>query len=138
MKKITTAFVVGIALVLGGCTTTEDAPKPTTPKEAVKVDVPKVEKKAAKKLEKDAETGLVIAEGFEQVKTNCTIACHSASLVTQSRGNQKYWKDAIVYMQKNQGLWDLGTDEPIILNYLATHYGEVAAYRRTPLKVQWK
>jgi len=43
-----------------------------------------------------------------------------------------------VYMQKNQGLWDLGNDEPIILKYLATHYGETAAYRRTPLKVQWK
>lgn len=138
MKKITTAFIVGVALVLGGCTTTEEAPKPTQPKEAVKAEAPKSEKKASAKFEKDAETGLVIAEGFDQVKTNCTIACHSAGLVTQSRGNQKYWKDAIVYMQKNQGLWDLGADEPIILNYLATHYGEVAAYRRTPLKVQWK
>lgn len=138
MKKITTAFIVGVALVLGGCTTTEEAPKPATPKEAVKTEAPKVEKKAAKKLEKDAETGLVIADGFDQVKTNCTIACHSAGLVTQSRGNQKYWKDAIVYMQKNQGLWDLGSDEPIILKYLSTHYGEVSAYRRTPLKVDWK
>ena len=138
MKKITTAFIVGVALVLGGCTTTEEAPKPTQPKEAVKAEAPKGEKKASIKLEKDAETGLVIAEGFDQVKTNCTIACHSAGLVTQSRGNQKYWKDAIVYMQKNQGLWDLGADEPIILSYLATHYGEVAAYRRTPLEVQWK
>ena len=138
MKKITTTLVVGLTLFLGGCTTAEDTPKPIPPKEAAKAEAPKTEKKASLKLEKDAETGLVIAEGFDQVKTNCTIACHSAGLVTQSRGNQKYWKDAIVYMQKNQGLWDLGSDEPIILNYLATHYGEVAAYRRTPLKVQWK
>jgi hypothetical protein len=138
MKQITTALVVGLAIVLGGCTYTEDAPKPVAPKEVAKAEASKTDKKPSLKLEKDAETGLVIAEGFDQVKTNCTIACHSAGLVTQSRGNQKYWKDAIVYMQKNQGLWDLGNDEPIILKYLATHYGEVAAYRRTPLKVKWQ
>ncbi len=138
MKKITTALVVGFAIILGGCTALEEAPKPSTPKDAPKAEAPKSEKKASLKLEKDAETGLVIAEGFELVKANCTVACHSAGLVTQSSGNKKYWKDAIVYMQKNQGLWDLGTDEPIIINYLATHYGEKAAFRRMPLKVQWK
>lgn len=37
---------------IGGCTTTEDAPKPTPPKEAVKAEAPKGEKKASAKLEK--------------------------------------------------------------------------------------
>ena len=136
MGKLTTSLLLVVGLFVLGC-----APKEQSPVVPAKVETPKENKsakKTAKTLATDKETGLVIADGFESVKTNCTIACHSATLVTQNKGNEKYWKDAIRYMQKNQGLWDLGADEPIILSYLATHYGQSPVYRRAPLKVQWK
>ena len=136
MGRITTSLLVFIGLLVLGCAPKDEAT--LTPVKAEPAKTAKTEAKATKIPKIDKETGLVIAEGFEVVKANCTVACHSATLVTQNRGNEKYWKDAIVYMQKNQGLWDLGNDEPIILKYLATHYGEVAAYRRTPLKVKWQ
>lgn len=139
MKNLIFALSLGSLVMFVGCSYKEETAQPATPKETkVAPHVSKAPKKESAKLEIDKETGLVIAEGFEQVKANCTIACHSATLVTQNRGNQKYWKDAIVYMQKNQGLWDLTSDEPVIINYLATYYGEVKAYRRAPLKVEWK
>lgn len=139
MKNLIFALSLGSVVMFVGCSHKEETIQPTTLKEATTTPVaPKAPKKASAKLETDKETGLVIAEGFEQVKANCTIACHSATLVTQNRGNQKYWKDAIVYMQKNQGLWDLTSDEAVIITYLSTHYGEVKAYRRAPLKVEWK
>lgn len=139
MKNLIFALGLSFVVLFVGCSHKEEAVSPTTSKELKPApEVPKAPKKASAKLETDKETGLVIAEGFEQVKANCTIACHSATLVTQNRGNQKYWKDAIVYMQKNQGLWDLTSDEAVIITYLSTYYGEVKAYRRAPLKVEWK
>jgi len=136
MGKITTSLLLFIGLLVLGCAPKEEAsgvPIKTEPAKTVKTEA-----KATKAPEIDKETGLVIAEGFEIVKANCTVACHSATLVTQNRGNEKYWKDAIRYMQKNQGLWDLGADEPLIISYLATHYGQSPVYRRAPLKVKWQ
>lgn len=118
MGKITTSLLVFIGLLVLGCAPKEEAS--LVPVKAEPAKTVKAETKTTKSPEIDKETGLVIAEGFEVVKANCTVACHSATLVTQNRGNEKYWKDAIVYMQKNQGLWDLGADEPRIINYLAT------------------
>ncbi|WNY98203.1 hypothetical protein SUSP_000621 [Sulfurospirillum sp. 'SP'] len=136
MRKITTSLLVFIGLLVLGCAPKEEAK--LTPVKIEPAQTAKQESKATKTLEIDKETGLIKAEGFEIVKANCTVACHSATLVTQNRGNEKYWKDAIVYMQKNQGLWDLGADEPRIINYLATHYGQSPVYRRAPLKVKWQ
>jgi|GEM_PF-1953097 len=136
MGKITTSLLVFIGLLVLGCAPKEEAS--LVPVKAEPTKTVKAETKTTKSPEIDKETGLVIAEGFEVVKANCTVACHSATLVTQNRGNEKYWKDAIVYMQKNQGLWDLGADEPRIINYLATHYGQSPVYRRSPLKVKWQ
>lgn len=136
MGKITTSLLVFIGLLVLGCASKEEAS--LVPVKAEPAKTVKAEAKTTKSPEIDKETGLVIAEGFEVVKANCTVACHSATLVTQNRGNEKYWKDAIVYMQKNQGLWDLGADEPRIINYLATHYGQSPVYRRSPLKVKWQ
>lgn len=136
MGKITTSLLVFIGLLALGCAPKEESQLAPAKPEPAKTE--KAETKATKKLAVDKETGLVIAEGFEIVKANCTVACHSATLVTQNRGNEKYWKDAIRYMQKNQGLWDLGSDEPLIISYLATHYGQSPVYRRTPLKVKWQ
>lgn len=135
MVKVTTLSLVLVGLLMVGCAPKEETVVTPVPKvEAAKASAPK----ASKELSVDKETGLVMAEGFEPVKTHCTIACHSATLVTQNRGDEKYWRDAIRYMQKNQGLWDLGSDEPIILKYLATNYGQSPVYRRAPLKIQWQ
>lgn len=135
MVKVTTLSLVLVGLLMVGCAPKEETVVTPAPKvEATKASAPK----ASKELSVDKETGLVMAEGFEPVKTHCTIACHSATLVTQNRGDEKYWRDAIRYMQKNQGLWDLGSDEPIILKYLATNYGQSPVYRRAPLKIQWE
>ena len=99
MGKITTSLLVFIGLLVLGCASKEEAS--LVPVKAEPAKTVKAEAKTTKSPEIDKETGLVIAEGFEVVKANCTVACHSATLVTQNRGNEKYWKDAIVYMQKN-------------------------------------
>jgi hypothetical protein len=70
----------------------------------------------------DAETGLVIDHGFEIVKAYCT-RCHSARLIIQAGKTREGWLDSIRWMQRSQGLWDLGSAEPEILDYLSKHYG---------------
>ena len=75
------------------------------------------------------QTGLVYGDGFEIVRGTCT-ACHSAKLVTQNRATRQGWKDMIVWMQETQGLWDLGANEPVILDYLARHYAPEEIGRR--------
>ncbi len=79
-------------------------------------------------------TGLVYAEGFEIVSSACT-GCHSAKLITQSRATREGWIDMIRWMQKTQGLWDLGEYEKPIVDYLAEHYAPEEEGRRQPLKV---
>lgn len=87
---------------------------------------------------KDVQTGLLDGEGLLAVKANC-LACHSAKLVTQNRFTREGWHEKIVWMQKTQGLWDLGENESIILDYLAQHYApEERAGRRQPLNnIEW-
>jgi hypothetical protein len=87
---------------------------------------------------KDALTGLVLDEGFELVELNCT-RCHSSAIILQSRFTREDWKSKIVWMQQTQGLWDLGANEPLILDYLAKNYGpEAPRGRRAPLKdIEW-
>ena len=80
------------------------------------------------------QTGLVFAEGFDVVRSTCT-ACHSAKLVTQNRATREGWKDMIRWMQKTQGLWNLGKNEPIILDYLAKYYAPTEVVRRPGLDV---
>jgi hypothetical protein len=38
-------------------------------------------------------------------------------------------------MQRTQGLWDLGDDESIVLDYLATHYAPEERGRRANLEI---
>jgi len=84
-------------------------------------------------VEQDPDTGLVIADGWEMVKGQCTI-CHSARLITQSQMSRQSWIDSIRWMQAGQGLWDLGETEPVILDYLATNYSvRPGNLRRMPL-----
>lgn len=79
-------------------------------------------------------TGLVYAEGFDIVRGTCT-ACHSAKLVTQNRATREGWTEMIRWMQASQGLWDLGANEPVILNYLATNYAPKDIGRRANIDV---
>ncbi|MGK0363577.1 MAG: hypothetical protein ACI85O_000630 [Saprospiraceae bacterium] len=80
------------------------------------------------------QTGLVYAEGFDVVRGTCT-ACHSAKLVTQNSATREGWKEMIRWMQKTQGLWELGKSEPIILDYLAKHYAPDEVVRRPGLDI---
>lgn len=82
--------------------------------------------------------GLVIAEGYDIVKSTCT-ACHSAQLVIQNRANRAGWEEMIRWMQAKQGLWDLGANHGTIVDYLVTHYGiEDQAGRRPNLEdIAW-
>lgn len=82
-------------------------------------------------------TGLIVAEGFETVRAQCT-ACHSGKLVAQNRATRTGWKEMINWMQETQGLWALGENEPVILDYLATNYGPEETGRRANLdEVEW-
>ena len=89
---------------------------------------------AADVLETDPVTGLVIAGGWTQVRSNCT-ACHSARLITQQRGDEAFWTYTIRWMQAEQNLWELAEDvERAIVEYLAKHYPpRVLNPRRLPL-----
>ena len=79
-------------------------------------------------------TGLKVAEGWEVVRGTCT-ACHSAALVTQNRATREGWEQMIRWMQQTQGLWDLGDNEKIILDYLAAHYAPEESGRRPNLDI---
>ena len=82
-------------------------------------------------------TGLIEAEGLMTVVNNCT-NCHSAKLVTQNRMNAERWNTTIKWMQETQNLWDLGTDQKIIVNYLVTNYPTIAKGRRMILTdINW-
>jgi hypothetical protein len=81
----------------------------------------------------DVKTGLVLAPGFEVVSTQCTV-CHSARLISQNRADREGWLAMIRWMQQTQGLWPLGDNEDLVLDYLAANYGPVAKGRRARLR----
>ena len=85
----------------------------------------------------DSISGLVMDEGFEIVRGNCT-PCHSAKLITQNRASREGWEKMIRWMQETQNLWPLGENESLILDYLAKNYAPVSKGRRAPLKdIEW-
>ena len=82
-------------------------------------------------------TGFVDDKGLMTVVNNCT-NCHSAKLVTQNRMSKERWTATIRWMQETQNLWDLGKNEEIIVNYLATNYAPTKKGRRQSLiNVEW-
>ena len=82
-------------------------------------------------------TGLVDAEGLMTVVSNCT-SCHSAKLITQNRMSAERWNETIKWMQKTQGLWELGGNQEIIVNYLVTNYPSKKKGRRMILEnIEW-
>lgn len=87
-------------------------------------------------------TGLIADEGLNLVIANCT-ACHSAKLVTQNYADREGWKKMIRWMQSSQNLWELGTQEEVILDYLSKNYAPENSTqnnmgRRAPLTdIEW-
>ena len=85
----------------------------------------------------DLVSGLHYGKGFQTVRAVCT-ACHSSKLITQNRATYEGWQEMILWMQETQGLQDLGPQEPIILEYLATFYAPEEMGRRPNLEVaEW-
>ena len=89
---------------------------------------------AAEEKAVDPSSGLIIAEGWQLVRANCT-SCHSAQLVTNQRGNRQTWTSIIRWMQETQGLWQFTPAvEETILTYLSENYGaDGGTFRRSPL-----
>ncbi len=78
----------------------------------------------------DAESGLIEAAGWLEVKATCT-ECHSAQMIVQNSGNRSVWKSRIEWMQDTQGLGLLSDiQEDTILTYLAENYGQKESSRR--------
>ena len=83
------------------------------------------------------ETGFIEADGVELVIANCT-GCHSSKLVIQNRMNPEQWKSTIKWMQETQNLWDLGSSESSIIEYLVTNYPAPKERRRASLSdIEW-
>jgi cytochrome c5 len=87
----------------------------------------------ARSAEVDPGSGLIMADGWETVRTNCTV-CHSAKFITFQRGDRDSWKSMIRWMQKTQGLWSFDEKtEDTILSYLAANYPPGKSSRRRNL-----
>jgi hypothetical protein len=68
--------------------------------------------------------GLPEAPGREEVFYLCD-ACHSIRLVTQQRLSRQRWDQLLDWMVEEQGMPELAPeDRGLILDYLATHYGQ--------------
>ena len=81
----------------------------------------------------DSASGLIIAEGWETVRSVCT-ECHSAQLITANAGSRSVWQSRIRWMQDSQGMQALAAAvEATILDYLAAEYGPRQASRRAGL-----
>lgn len=82
-------------------------------------------------------TGFVDAPGLMETVQNCT-TCHSSQLVLQNRMNKERWTATIKWMQETQNLWDLGENQAVIVNYLATNYPPIEKGRRENLSdIEW-
>ncbi|MFS4455549.1 monoheme cytochrome C [Maribacter sp. 2304DJ31-5] len=82
-------------------------------------------------------TGLLEGDGLQEVINNCT-SCHSSKLIIQNRMNKEQWYATIRWMQETQGLWDLGDDQEIIVDYLTQNYPPFKKGRREVLSnIEW-
>lgn len=116
-----------------------DARKPKPEVQATEQIVEEFNKEEWDKIENGihVRTGLIDAEGLMVVVSNCT-SCHSAKLLTQNRMNAARWNETIKWMQETQGLWDLGGNQEIIVNYLVTNYPLKKKGRRLKLEnIEW-
>jgi hypothetical protein len=68
--------------------------------------------------------GLPAAPGREEVYYACN-ACHSIRLVTQQRLSRQRWDELLDWMVAKQGMAELAADDrAVVLDYLATYYGQ--------------
>ncbi len=83
------------------------------------------------------KTGLKDGESLMLVVQNCT-ACHSAKIIIQNRADKAGWKEIIQWMQETQNLWELGSNEEKIIDYLVTNYPPQKKGRRASLtNIDW-
>ncbi len=83
----------------------------------------------------DSQSGLLVDDGYQLVKQNCS-TCHSLKIVVQSKASRQAWIDTISWMQK-QGMPSLSKPiEQKILNYLSKNYAPDNKGRRTPLIIK--
>ncbi len=83
--------------------------------------------------ELDANSGLVIAPGWEMAAAHCG-GCHSYALVTAQRGDAEFWRSTIRWMQNTQNLWQIPeAQETALIAYLEANYNETDWGRRPPL-----
>ncbi|MBO0320684.1 monoheme cytochrome C [Muricauda sp. CAU 1633] len=134
-SKVLLSFLVLILVLFGGLYYwSNQKPKPKIeeiPVEESIEDYDKVENGI------HVATGFIDDEGMEATIQNCT-SCHSAKLVTQNRMSREGWKATITWMQETQNLWDLGTNEELILTYLAKNYAPTTKGRRQNLEnIEW-
>lgn len=116
--KANNAFLVA-ALILSFCTTWSGA-----------LAQPEIPAKV------DRVTGLLIADGWELVQTNCT-RCHSPQLIIQNSGNREVWQSRLSWMQETQGLEQFDAEvENSILDYLARNYAQKDPSRRASLEAE--
>jgi len=82
-------------------------------------------------------TGFKDGEGVLVVANTCTV-CHSSKLVIQNRMNKARWNETIKWMQETQGLWDLGENQKVIVDYLVKNYPITSKGRRERLRnIKW-
>ena len=72
--------------------------------------------------EKSNYQGLQMGDGVDLVLENCT-ACHSTEIIRENHMSREAWDKTITWMQEKQGLWELGKDRKIILDYLSKAQG---------------
>ncbi|WP_394750360.1 monoheme cytochrome C [Spongiimicrobium salis] len=114
---------------------TSGIPKLDTPEESILLKIPSEELQIENGIH--TPTGFKNGTGLTQVIQNCT-NCHSSALVIQNKMSREAWGSTIKWMQETQNLWDLGEDEAIILDYLATYYAPDQKGRRENLSdVDW-
>ncbi|MEM6316700.1 MAG: hypothetical protein AAF960_03465 [Bacteroidota bacterium] len=143
-----TLVVVGscIALVYTLCGDSFDFRKQVSKKEVVPSASNSLRSSATSDLDEDRiengihlASGLIYGDHFDLVRAHCT-ACHSGKLVAQNRATREGWQQMIRWMQETQGLWELGANEPKILDYLAANYGPEEVGRRANIDmaaVEW-
>ncbi len=73
------------------------------------------------------------ANGKTLVLGHCS-GCHSLALVTAQRGNQRFWRGTIRWMQEKHNLWPIPAEqEKDIVEYLAEHFADEEWGRRPAL-----
>lgn len=80
-------------------------------------------------------SGLYADPNLQTIIGACT-SCHSSKLIVQNKATREGWEQMIRWMQKSQGLGDLGNNETLILDYLSKYYAPKKEGRRPNLDME--